>query len=90
MDDGERITAESAVGAGTEFGQEGFEAAVQENTKAIFVGPTTTMSEVLFAYGAAELSGMVITDSEAAFDAVLSGDHKAIFRTGKKLRVIGR
>jgi len=30
LDDGERITAESAVGVGTEFGQEGFEAAVQE------------------------------------------------------------
>jgi uncharacterized protein (DUF4213/DUF364 family) len=62
---------------------------IRDNTKAIFVGPTTTMSEVLFEHGAAELSGMVITDSEAAFDAVLSGDHKAIFHTGKKLRVIG-
>ncbi len=62
---------------------------IRDNTKAIFVGPTTTMSEVLFEHGAAELSGMVITDSKAAFDAVLSGDHKAIFHTGKKLRVIG-
>ena len=61
----------------------------KDNTKAIFVGPTTTMAETLFKYGAAELSGMVITDPETAFEAVLSGDHKAIFATGQKLRVIG-
>ncbi len=60
------------------------------HTKAIFVGPTTTMSEVLFAYGAAELSGMIITETEAAFDAVISGDHKAIFKTGQKVRIIKR
>ena len=63
---------------------------IKENTKAIFVGPTTTMSEVLFAHGAGELSGMVITNPEAALEAVLSGDHKAIFKTGQKLRVIAR
>ena len=61
----------------------------KDNTRAIFVGPTTTMAETLFKYGAAELSGMVITDPETAFEAVLSGDHKAIFATGQKLRVIG-
>ena len=62
----------------------------KDNTRAIFVGPTTTMSEVLFDYGAAELSGMVITDPKAAMKAVLGGDHKAIFATGQKVRVIGR
>ena len=61
---------------------------MKDNTKAIFVGPTTTMSEVLFEHGAAELSGMVITDQQAALDAVLGGDHKAIFATGQKIRVI--
>ncbi|MBR0455504.1 MAG: hypothetical protein IJJ01_02475 [Firmicutes bacterium] len=60
----------------------------EDHTKAIFIGPTTTMSEVLIDHGAAELSGMVITDSEAALNAVVSGDHKAIFSTGQKLRVI--
>ena len=59
-----------------------------EGTKAIFVGPTTTMSEILFEHGAAELSGMVITDARAACDAVLSGDHMAIFKAGQKLRVV--
>lgn len=59
-----------------------------EHTKAIFVGPTTTMSEVLFARGAAELSGMVITDPDAAFEAVVSDDEMRIFDTGVKLRVI--
>jgi uncharacterized protein (DUF4213/DUF364 family) len=62
---------------------------VKENTQAIFVGPTTTMSKTLFEYGAAELSGMVITDPDAAFEAVVTGNHKAIFDTGQKLRVIG-
>ena len=33
---------------------------IRDNTKAIFVGPTTTMSEVLFEHGAAELSGMAV------------------------------
>ena len=61
----------------------------KDNTKAIFVGPTTTMSEILFEHGAAELSGMVITDPQAAFEAVVSGNHMAIFDTGQKLRVIG-
>ena len=61
---------------------------LKDNTKAIFVGPTTTMSEVLFEHGAAELSGMVITDAEAAFEAVVNGNHKAIFSTGQKVRVI--
>ncbi len=60
----------------------------EAHTNAVFVGPTTTMSEVLFDHGAAELSGMIITDPEAAFQAVISGDHKAIFDTGQKLRVI--
>ena len=62
---------------------------MKDNTKAVFVGPTTTMAETVFRHGAAELSGMVITDAEAALEAVLSGDHKAIFATGQKLRVIG-
>ena len=61
---------------------------LDDRTKAIFVGPTTTMSKVLFEYGAAELSGMVITDPDDAFEAVVSGNHKAIFDTGQKLRVV--
>ena len=61
---------------------------VVDKTKAIFVGPTTTMSKVLFDYGASELSGMIITDPDAAFEAVISGNHKAIFDTGQKLRIM--
>lgn len=63
---------------------------IKDNTRAIFVGPTTTMSEVLFEHGAAELSGMVITDAEEAFNAVIGGEHHRIFDTGQKLRVVKR
>ena len=57
-------------------------------TKAIFVGPTTTLSEVLFEHGAAELAGTIITDPEAAMEAAVSDDHMSIFRSGHKVRVI--
>jgi len=57
-------------------------------TKAIFVGPTTTLSEVLFEYGAAELAGTIIRDPQAAMEAAVSEDHMSIFRTGQKVRVI--
>ena len=57
-------------------------------TKAIFVGPTTTLSEVLFEYGASELAGTIIRDPQAAMEAAVSEDHMSIFRTGQKVRVI--
>ena len=59
-----------------------------EKTKAIFVGPTTTLSEILFEFGAAELAGTIITDPDAAIQAALSPDHMSIFGTGQKLRII--
>ena len=57
-------------------------------TKAIFVGPTTTLSEVLFEYGASELAGTIIEDPQAAMKAAVSEDHMSIFRTGRKVRII--
>ena len=59
-----------------------------EKTKAIFVGPTTTLSEILFEFGASELAGTIITDPDAAIEAALSPDHMSIFGTGQKLRII--
>ena len=56
-------------------------------TKAIFVGPTTTLSEILFEFGATELAGTVIGDPDAAIAAALSDDHMSIFATGQKLRI---
>ena len=57
-------------------------------TKAVFVGPTTTLSEVLFEYGASELAGTIIRDPEAAIQAALSENHMSIFQTGQKVRII--
>lgn len=57
-------------------------------TKAIFVGPTTTLSEVLFEHGAAELAGTIIRDPDAAMAAAVSEDHMSIFKTGQKVRII--
>ena len=56
-------------------------------TKAVFVGPTTTLSEVLFEYGASELAGTIIMDPAAAMEAVMSEDHMSIFSTGRKVRL---
>lgn len=60
----------------------------EPSTRGIFVGPTTTLSEVLFENGAAELAGTVITDPEAAFGAALSEDYRSIFDNGQKVRVV--
>lgn len=58
------------------------------NTRGIFVGPTTTLSEILMEHGAVELAGTVITDPDAAFEAALDQDHMSIFATGQKVRTI--
>ena len=57
-------------------------------TRAIFVGPTTTLSEVLFEYGASELAGTIITDPKTVMEAVLSPDDLAIFKSGQKVRIV--
>lgn len=61
---------------------------MHEKTKGIFVGPTTTLSEILFEHGAEELAGTVITDPEAAFKAALDPECRSIFESGQKVRVI--
>ncbi len=58
------------------------------HTCGIFVGPTTTLSEILLEHGALELAGTVITDPDAAIEAAMDKDHMAVFRTGQKVRII--
>lgn len=62
--------------------------ALSRNAHTVVIGPSTTMSDVLFDYGADEVSGLMITDPAAAMHTAVFNGHRNIFRCGSKLRLL--
>lgn len=54
------------------------------DTVAVACGPSITMSPVLLRYGAFDLSGLVITDADMAFECACGTAVKKMFAAGKK------
>ena len=54
------------------------------NSIAVVCGPSITMAPTLFKYGASDLSGLVITDADMAFDSACGTAVKKMFAAGKK------
>ncbi len=61
---------------------------LSKNAHTVVIGPSTTMSDILFEFGADEVSGLMITDPKAAMHTAVFNGHKNIFRCGSKLRLI--
>lgn len=57
---------------------------LSRNGVAIICGPSVTMSPVLFKYGAFDMAGLVVTDSEKAFASGCGTDIMLMFAAGKK------
>ena len=53
--------------------------------KVTIVGPSTTLTPILFEYGADDLSGYVIKDSERAMRMIRGAENGKIFSTGQKV-----
>ena len=61
---------------------------LSKNAHTVIIGPSTTMSDVLFDYGADEVSGLMITDPAAAMHTAVFNGHRNIFKCGSKLRLL--
>lgn len=61
---------------------------LSRNAHTVVIGPSTTMSDVLFDYGADEVSGLMITDPAAAMHTAVFNGHRSIFKCGSKLRLL--
>jgi len=57
----------------------------QNARKITIVGPSTTLSPVLFEYGVDDLSGYVIKDHERAMRMIRGAENGKIFSTGQKV-----
>ena len=62
--------------------------ALSRKAHTVVIGPSTTMSDVLFDYGADEVSGLMITDPAAAIHTAVFNGNRNIFRCGSKLRLL--
>ena len=51
---------------------------------AVICGPSVSMTPLLFAYGAFDMAGLVVTDADMAFESVCSTAVKKMFAAGKK------
>ena len=55
-----------------------------EGKLTVICGPSITMSPILFKYGVFDMSGLVISDPDMAFESALGPDAKLMFAAGKK------
>lgn len=55
-----------------------------KNSVVVICGPSITMSPILFEYGAFDMAGLVVTDSETAFESACGTAVKKMFAAGKK------
>ncbi len=62
--------------------------ALSKNAHTTVVGPSSTMCDILFDYGADEVSGLAITDQASALHTAIFNGHKNIFKCGRKLRLV--
>jgi uncharacterized protein (DUF4213/DUF364 family) len=53
----------------------------------VLVGPSVTLSPILFHYGADNLSGFIVTQPERCMRAVGSGDRTPVFSCGEMVRI---
>jgi uncharacterized protein (DUF4213/DUF364 family) len=58
--------------------------ALCKNAVAVICGPSVSMSPVLFAYGAFDMAGLVVTDADMAFESACGTAVKKMFAAGKK------
>ena len=58
--------------------------ALCKNAVAVICGPSVSMSPILFAYGAFDMAGLVVTDADMAFESACGTAVKKMFAAGKK------
>lgn len=58
--------------------------ALCKNAVAVICGPSVSMSPLLFAYGAFDMAGLVVTDADMAFESACGTAVKKMFAAGKK------
>ena len=58
--------------------------ALCKNAVAVICGPSVSMSPLLFAYGAFDMAGLVVTDVDMAFESACGTAVKKMFAAGKK------
>lgn len=59
-----------------------------KNSRLIMVGPSVTLSPVLYEYGVDALSGMVITEEDQAVNIIKKGVCGGIFQAGKMVNLL--
>lgn len=59
----------------------------RDDAEVILLGPSSTLSEIMFEYGVDEISGVVITNSLKAMTSIISDDHKGIYKAGVRTRI---
>lgn len=59
----------------------------RDDSQVILLGPSSTLSEILFEYGVDEISGVVITNALKAMTSLISDDHKGIYKAGVRTRI---
>ncbi len=59
-----------------------------KNSRLIMVGPSVTLSPILYEYGVDALSGMVVTDEKKAQEIVKRGSCGGIFQAGKMVNLL--
>ncbi len=59
-----------------------------EHSRLIMVGPSVTLSPILYEYGVDALSGMIVTDSKKAREIVGKGSCGGIFQAGKMVNLL--
>jgi uncharacterized protein (DUF4213/DUF364 family) len=62
--------------------------ALTQNSKTIIVGPTTTMSPVLFDHGANGLSGLIVDNAQRCEDVLREGNSMVLFDLGEMVSFI--
>ena len=60
----------------------------KNGTKLMMIGPSVTMSSVLYDYGADVLSGMVIVDADEAEAIIRKDSCRGIFKAGKMINLV--
>lgn len=59
-----------------------------EKTTLMMIGPSVTMSPVLYDYGVSALSGMIVSDAELAEEIIGKNSCRGIFKAGKMVNLV--